>query len=196
MKISSKIGYMLLGVLFTVIVGVVGILIWNPQARLEREKKWYNDRIYGSTDLFNKDLAKISDARMSNYDNWQKLGNEFDTTRNEAKLVAIASDVRDGMSKVSTLADQTCSDYKSFIMSDPIDAKQRGKDADKLCQLLGGFKDALALEEKSLQGMLNKTDSVDNRASKYREYTGQADQKIISTLKQIGEFQTSPLKYE
>lgn len=194
-RLTSKLLFFLLGVISTLIVAGIGIAVWNPLEKVEQEKAWFNQRVYGATDIFNLHLVKIGDVRLDNYKNWQKLLEEFNQpVPNEQKLVEYATTIRQGMAQVSDLTDETCDEYRKFIFSDPIDAKQRGKDAERLCEILGGFKEVLELEEKSLQSALNNKISLDDRAEQYKSYTNAADEKLIATQKQIGEFQSAPLK--
>lgn len=194
MKWRTRIGFYFLGVLTTLIIGGSGVAVWNPIGKIEKERVWFNQRIYGATDTFNNQLSKIQDARLDNYKSWAQLWDEFNKpVPDEQKLVEHAVVIRQGLAKVSILSDTACNEYRKFILGDPIDAKQRGGDADRLCELLGGFKEAVGLEEKALEAILNTKFSLDERANQYKSFTSQADDKVVATLKQIGKFEPSPL---
>lgn len=191
-----KITYFFIGVFVSLLVVSGAYCIWNPTRRIQQESKWLNERIYGAMDIFNRNLKKINDARLDNYQNWSLLTDEFNKpVPNEKAVEESVGKIRIGLSTILTNVDTACNDYRAYIFSNSKDARQRGNDADKLCKLLNGFKETINLEEGGLKVILNSSLDLDTRGRQYKNYINKADQTLITTLKQIGEFEFSPLTY-
>lgn len=189
-----KITYFCIGVFVSLLVVSGAYYIWNPTKRVQQETKWLNERIYGATNIFDRDLQKINEARLDNYQNWTSLRDEFNKPVPDEKVIQESvAKIRIGLSKISTNVDTACNEYRTYIFSDPKDAQQRGKDADKLCELLNGFKEAINLEEEALTAILDSRLDLNTRAEQHKNYINKADQVLITTLKQIGEFESSSL---
>ena len=188
-KISPKVKYFLLGILFVFIAIVVGIWIWNPAGKVEKDREWFNQRSVGASNIVNSHLVKINQIAVEIDRDFNELVNESNKPNSDKKkLNQYATVVRQNITKSRTLAEETCSQFKAFIQSDERDFKQRGEEIDKLCGIFEHYNKGLDMKETAVKALLDGSRLV------YDVNVQMSNEWLTDATKKLGEFESSPLQ--
>lgn len=135
---------------------MVGIRIWNPAGKVEKDREWFNQRSVGASNIVNSHTVKINQTAVEIDRDFNELINESNKPNSDKKkLNQYATAVRQNITKSRTLAEETCSQFKAFIQSDERDFKQRGEDIDKLCGIFEHYNKGLDMKENAVKALLD-----------------------------------------